>query len=103
MRAGEANALQSVDLVESREQRREVARRVVGGLVVIDDLSEELNLDRALRDRLPGLGDNRRRRTHALVAAGIGHDAEGAELVASFDDGHVGLRRIGAPRDTQRK
>ena len=43
MRAGEADPLEPGDLVEPLEQRREVARRVVGRLVVVDDLPEQLD------------------------------------------------------------
>ena len=76
---------------------------VVGRLVVVDDLPEQLDFPGAGVHRVPRLGDDVGRRAHALVAARVRHDAERAELVAAFDDGDVGLERIAAPRDPERK
>ena len=70
---------------------------------MIDDLAEKLNLDRALADDMSGFLDDRRRGPHALVAAGVRHDAEGAELIAALDDRHVSLGGVGSSRDAQRE
>ena len=103
VRAGESDPRESVDRLQTLEQRREVAGRVVGRLIVIDDLPEQLDFARAGVDGMARLGDDVRRRPHALVTARVRHDAERAEFVAAFDDGDVGLDRIEAASDPQRK
>ena len=103
VRAGEADPLQPVDVVEALEERREVARRVVRRLVVIDDLPEQLDFPRPGVRRLPRVGEDVGDRPHPLVAARVRHDAEGAELVAAFDDRDVGLQRVATARDAERK
>jgi hypothetical protein len=52
---------------------------------------------------VPRVGEDVRDRPHPLVAARVRHHAEGAELVAAFDDRDVGLDRIAAARDAQRE
>ena len=76
---------------------------IVRRLIVIDDLAEKLNLDRALADDMSGFLDDRRGGPHALVTPRVGHDAEGAELIAALDDRHVGLGGVGPARDAQRE
>ncbi len=49
MRAGKADALDAGDVVDRFEQRREIAGGIVGRLVVIHDLSEQLHLAAAAR------------------------------------------------------
>jgi hypothetical protein len=44
MRAREADAIDAGNLVDRFEQCREIARRIVRRLVVVDDLAEELHL-----------------------------------------------------------
>ena len=91
-------------MASSRSQQlREIAFVIVGRLVVIHDLAEELNLLRAGVDRLPGLGEDGGDRTHPLVPARVGDDAEGAELIAALDDGDVGLERVAAASDAERE
>ncbi len=103
MGAGEADPLQAIDGVQPVQQFREVAFAVVGRLVMIDDLAEELNLFRAGVDRLPGLGEDGGDGTHPLVPSRVGNDAEGAELVAALDDGDVGLEGVAAASDAERE
>ena len=91
MWAGKPDAFEPRDVVEAFEERGEVASVIVGCLVVVDDLPEELNFQGALAHCLLGLGNDRCRRTHPLVTARVRHDAECAELVAPFDDRHVRL------------
>ena len=103
MRAREADAVEPGHLVDGFEKAREVAAGIVGSLVVIDDLSQELHLAAAARHGLADLRQNVGFRAHALVPARVRHHAEAAELVAALDDGHIGLHGIAAPRDAQRK
>ena len=103
MRAREPDALDARRRRERLEQRREVAGRIVGRLVVVDDLPEQLHFACARRRRLADLGQDVGLRPHPLVPARVRHDAEAAELVAAFDDRDVGLDGIAAPRHAQRK
>jgi hypothetical protein len=103
MRTGKADTLHARHLVHLLQQAREVAFRIVGRLVVVHDLPEELDLAMALVGRLADLGENLRRRPHPLVAPGVRHHAEGAELVAAFDDVDVGLHRVRPARDPERE
>ena len=68
----------------------------IGGLAVVgvDVLAEQRDLDRAGRHELARFAQHGRRRPRILGAARIGHDAEGAELVAAFLDRQEG--RAGA-------
>ena len=103
MRAREPDALDAGDIVDLGEQLREVAAGIVRRLVVVDDLPEQLDLAAA---RVDGLADVRQDvglGAHALVAARVRHDAEGAVVVAPFDDRDVRLDGIAAPRDPQRE
>ena len=103
MRAREPDPLETLDLVDAREQLREVARRVVRGLVMVHDLSEELDFPRARRDRLPHVREDVIDWAHPLVTARVRHHAEGAEVVAALDDRDVRLQRIAAASDPQRE
>ena len=103
VRAGETNALEAVKRRQTLEQLREITAVVVWGLVVIDDLSQELYLSRSGIHRELGLREYVGDRPHALVSAGVRNDAEGAELVAPLDDRHIRLPRFGPPRNTERK
>ena len=103
VRARESNPRQAVDLLQPLQQSREIAAIVVWRLVVVDDLSEQLDFPGARVDRVARLGDDVGSRPHALVAARVRDDAEGAEFVAAFDDGDVGLDGIEASRDAKRE
>src|SRR5687767_4379035 len=92
--AREPDAAQAVDLVQTLEQSREIAGRIVGGLVMVHDLAEELYLPGARIRGLPCLRDNVGRLPHSFMSPGVRHDAERAELIAAFDDGDVRLERI---------
>ena len=76
---------------------------VVGRLIVVDDLSEELHFAGAASPRHADVRQDVGDRPHPLVPARVRDDAEGAELVAALDDGDVRLERIGAARNPQRK
>ena len=77
MRAGEADAVDAVDLVHRLEQRREVARRIVRRLVVVHDLAEQLHLPAAAVGERPDLSvgvggiseTKRNKKTLCLVAS----------------------------------
>jgi hypothetical protein len=103
MRAREADALHAGNLVDGREKIREVARRIVGRLVVIDDLAEQLHLAPAGIGRLPYVRQDVGLCAHPFVPARVRHDAERAVVVAPFDDRDVRLDGIGAPRDPERE
>ncbi len=55
-------------------------------MVGVDVLAEQRDLAGASDDHAAGFGDDLCRRARELGAARIGHDAEGAELVAAFLD-----------------
>ena len=87
----------------SVEELREVAGGIVGRLVVIHDLPEELNLLPPRRHGVAHIGQDVGLGAHALVPARVRHHAERAVVVAAFDDGDVRLEWIAAPRDSKRK
>ena len=94
MRTGESDALDPWTVVDRFEQPGEVARRVVGGLVVIHDLPEQLHFLEAAACRVAHFREDLRFRPHPLVAARVRDHAEAAVLVAAFDDCHPGANRI---------
>ena len=98
MRAGEPDPVDARHVVNRLQQPAEVARRIVGRRVVVHDLPEQLDLAATLVRRVPNLRQDVSLGTHPLMAAGVGYDAEAAELVAPLDDRHVGLHGIGSPR-----
>ena len=67
MGAGESNPLDARNLMDRFEQRREIARLIVGGLVVVDDLAEQLNFLVAVRGRLRRLAHDVPLRPHPFV------------------------------------
>ncbi len=103
MRAGEADALHARHAVHRFEQCCEIAGRIVRRLVVVDDLSQEVNLPSALVNRLPDVVHDLRLLSHPLVAPGVRDNAEGAEIVAAFDDRDVGLDRVFVARESERE
>ena len=103
MRAREPDPIDAWNAAHPLQERGEVARRVVGRLVVIDDLTQQLNFPMTRARRLPGFGDDVGGRPHPLVPARVRHDAERAELVAPFDDRDARADGIGVPGDTERK
>ena len=64
--------------------------------VGIHVLAEQLNFGVAEIGHLPGFRQDGIRSPAALLAAGEGNHAVGAELVAAFDDGDVAAVRVGA-------
>ena len=102
MRAGEPDALDPGHVVDCLEQAGKVAARIVGRVVVIHDLSEQLHFLVTMRRRLRDFGNDVGLRAHPLVAARVRHDAEAAELVAAFDDRHVRPNRIVPSHHAQR-
>ena len=90
-------------VVHRFEQPGEVAGRIVGRLVVVHDLAEELHLPAPASAASPHLGQDLGLRPHALVAARVRHHAEAAVLVAAFDDRHPRADRIAAARQAERK
>ncbi len=99
VRRGEADAgdaLDGVDLLDQlHEGRHAVGVGVVAPAVGGDDLAEQGDLAHAARGEGGALGDDLLHGAGALVAAGLGHDAEGAVHVAALLDGDEGgdLRR----------
>ncbi|MPL97135.1 hypothetical protein SDC9_43323 [bioreactor metagenome] len=91
MRGGVADPLEPLDPGQFAHQPAQapdpaVALAVALALAVItvDVLAKQGDLLHPLRHQLLGLGKDARNRARDLGAAGIGHDAEGAELVAAF-------------------
>ncbi len=103
MRARETNPRQSLNLAEPLEQCREIAAGIVGRLVVIHDLPEQLHFPGAGRHGMPRVGNDVGDRPHPFMPARVRHDAERAEFVAALDDRHVRLDRIAPARNPQRK
>ena len=67
-----------------------------GAVIGVDVLAEQRDLARAVGDEPPRLGDDCAGRPRIFGAARIGHDAEGAELVAAFLHGQKGGDAAGA-------
>src|SRR5678815_1948273 len=103
MRTRKADTVDAVNVVDRRQQRGKVTRRIVGRLVVIDDLPQELNLLPAAGDRLADVRNDVGFSAHAFVAPRIRDDAERAVVVAAFDNGDVSLDWIAAPGDPERE
>ena len=103
MRAREPDPLDARHVVDGLEQPRKVTAGVVGRLVVIDDLAEELHLAEPLAGRGAHLVEDLGLRTHALVAARVRHDAEAAALVAALDDRDPRPDRVVSPRQAERE
>src|SRR5437868_92252 len=82
MRTGETNALQPRHLVDLREQLGEVARRIIGSVVVVDNLAEQLNLAPPRRDRLADVEQDVCLCPHSLVTTRRRNDAERTVIVA---------------------
>ena len=94
VRTGESDPLHAGDRIHFSQQLGEVAGRVVGSRIVIDDLSQQLNLAPPRRDGLPDVGQDVRLGSHPLMTAGIGDDAKRAMIVAAFDDRDIRPDRI---------
>src|SRR5262245_6277398 len=102
MRAGEPDALDAGYFVHRLEEAGEGPALVVRRGLMIDDLSEQLNLAPTLPGGVPHLGEDVGPGAHPLVSARVRHHAEAAELVTAFDDGHIRLHGVAAPRDAKR-
>ena len=103
VRARKANAFDALDVVHAFEERREIAGGIVRRLIVIHDLTEQVNLLPASRRRFPDLREDVGHGAHPLVPARERHHAERAEVVAAFDDRDPRLQRIASSRDAKRK
>src|SRR5262245_40999847 len=103
MRARKPDALDARHLVDGFQKRREVARRVVRGLVVVDDLPQQLDFSVDLISGADHFLDDVPSWTHALVPARVRDDAKGTELVAPLDNGDERLDWIVASRQAERK
>ena len=95
---GEADAADSLDLANGDEEFGEgaVPCRVA---VAVDILAEELDFGVAEVGDAAGFFEHGGGGSAALFAAGVGDDAVGAELVATFDDGDVAAVGILAGRE----
>ena len=89
--ARKTDPLHAVNLVDRFEEAGEIAARLVGRIVVIHDLAEQLHLAMSCARRLAHFGQDVGPCPHPLVAAGVGDDAEATEFVAAFDDRDVRL------------
>ena len=101
--AGETDPLDPGNFMDGFEQAREVARRVVRRLVMIDDLPKQLEFRAGRWRRRRGPSARISAWPDPLVSACVRHHAERAEIVAAFDDGHVRPDWIAAPNHAKRK
>ena len=99
MAGGVAQPVEAGDLGEAEEEPAEAPGAAVRALAVpgIDVLAEQRDLADALAGEARRLGDDRRDRPRDFGAARVGHDAEGAELVAAFLHGEEGGDAVAAP------
>ena len=92
MGGGEADAFESVDGVDAFEQLHKggdpADGRVLAAAIAGHDLAQERDLANAARDQARAFGDDLLHRPRALVAAGLGDDAERAIHVAALLDGN---------------
>ena len=84
MRGEEAQALKAWYLLDLGNQRRQAAT-ALRVAVVVDVLAQQHDLARTLGDRGAALFENGRERLVAFATADLGHDAEGAVVIAAFD------------------
>ena len=94
MRRSEANAFEAVDFVDGFEQLDKsgfaVYDRDVAFAVAGDDLAEQRDFLHAARDQFAAFGDDIGDGAAAFFAARVGHDAEGAVLIAALHDADEG-------------
>ena len=98
MRGGVADPLDAVDGGHVMQQQREIGDLAVvhQAAVGVDVLPQQHDLADTLLRQQCQLGDDIIQRAADLLAAGIGHDAEGAVLAAALHDRHERLRPLGA-------
>ena len=100
MRGGVADSGQPVDLAQAPDQPRQRPVAAFSGAVIgVDVLPQQGELAHPAIHQIAGLVEHLRRRARDLGAAGVGHDTEGAKLVAAFLDSEKGgraARRLGA-------
>ena len=91
-----ADALKARQLCHGGEQLREAraARDVIA--IGIDILTEQGDLETAIRDQLLALTENRRRIARLLPTTHVRHDAVGAEIIAAVADVHRALETVAA-------
>lgn len=88
---GEADALHARHFVHVFQQQREIGDFAVGhrAAVGVDVLAQQGDFLHALRGQAGDLGQHVVEGAADLLAAGIGHHAEGAVLGTAFHDGYV--------------
>ena len=98
VRGGVADALKTVDPGQTPHQTRQrhVLTIAVHAVVGVDVLAEQADLHNAAFHQRAHFVLDGRHRAGGLRAAGVGHHAEGAELVASFLRRHACRRAVGA-------
>src|SRR5688500_8589834 len=79
MRARETDPFEAVDAIETLEESREIAVRIVRCLVVVDDLPEQLDLPGAGGDGLTGVRHDVGGGPHSFLAPRVRHHTEGTE------------------------
>ena len=103
MRAGEPDAIDSLDILHKFQQAGEVAVTTVRRLIVVHDLPQQMYFAASGGGSFGDLRNNLRGRPHPLVAARVRDDAEGAEVVTSLDNGDERLDRITSNCNAERK
>ena len=93
MAGGVAQARDAGDLGEAEQEPAEAPAPAVRSLAMprVDVLTEERQLACAGVRQPPRFRNDSLNRARNLGAAGVGHDAEGAELVAAFLHGEEGV------------
>ena len=96
MAGGVAQAVDARDFGEAEQQPAEAPVAAVGPFAMpgVDVLAEQRELAHAAIGKARRFGDDGFDRPRDLGAARIGHDAEGAELVAAFLHGEEGGRLL---------
>ena len=94
MRRRKPNPLDAGHLSRVVDEQCQVGGCAIGHrpAIGIDVLAQEGNFPHALLGQLGHLGEHVVQRTTDLLAAGVGHDAEGAVLAAAFHHRHEGRR-----------
>ena len=90
-------------LVDEPEQFGEVTIFAIGCLIVVDDLSQEVDLAVARVRRLTDLLDDFRRRTHSFMAPSVWDHTERTEIIAALDDRDVGPDGVMSDGETKRE
>jgi hypothetical protein len=103
MRTRKSDSLDTRNCIQQLKETRKVACGIVWGLIVIHDLSKEMNLFVALIHGSLHLVENFLCRTHPLVTSSVRDHTESTKIIAAFDNRYIGLDWISTPRHPKGK